>query len=43
METIRIFNETWNEQGKLIKRVTIDVTTFDDGTSEETIILTEVF
>lgn len=43
METIRIYNETWNAQGDLIKRVTIDVTTFEDGTTEETIILTEEF
>jgi hypothetical protein len=43
METIRIYNETWNSNGKLIKRVTIDVTTFEDGTIEENIILTEEF
>lgn len=35
------YNETWNSEGKLIERITVKITTFDDGNVEQEIINTE--
>lgn len=43
MEERILTNETWNSEGKLIEKVIVKITTFEDGTIQEEIISKESY